>query len=170
MIKNACGYFFLLLMIIIRFLCPFFKILLWVFRLIVIVLFSSRLWISWASWIKLMNVLKDTIVAYFSDFWFKLGWIFKFNYFSVFILILINLSGLLLYVFRPNRHLAVLFSLGWNLSWEFKILFALILLNVIPYLKLVNLFAWIAALKLKIRNRFLNLASHLYYAWYVLSV
>lgn len=99
-----------------------FYILLWILRLITILLFSSTLWLTNNSWVIVINILKRVISEQiFRSFGFYLGGFVNLIVSLFLFLILINLSGLVPYVFSSTSHLVVSFSLG------FPIWFALIL-------------------------------------------
>nr|YP_009422147.1 ATP synthase F0 subunit 6 [Cipangopaludina ussuriensis]ASR74853.2 ATP synthase F0 subunit 6 [Cipangopaludina ussuriensis] len=106
-----------------------FYILLWILSLIIILLFSSTLWLANTSWIMAMNVLKSVISGQiFRSFGFYLGG-FGHSIVSLFLfLILMNLNGLIPYVFSPTSHLVLSFSLGFPL-W-FALILSSFLYNV----------------------------------------
>nr|YP_009107338.1 ATP synthase F0 subunit 6 [Cipangopaludina cathayensis]AIU38943.1 ATP synthase F0 subunit 6 [Cipangopaludina cathayensis] len=113
--KECLWMSFLLLMTMISFFMSFY-ILLWAFGLILVLLFSSMLWVIDASVIEVMNVLKNTISSQiFRSFGFYLGDFMNLIAALFLFLILMNLSWLVLYVFSSTSHLAVSFSLSFPL-------------------------------------------------------
>lgn len=90
--------------------------LVWIFSLIVILIFRSSLWVKSPRWGELIAVFKDTVArqvrrsygANLGGFAGLISGLFLF-------LIFINLIGLVPYVFRATRHLAISFSLGFPL-------------------------------------------------------
>nr|YP_009421073.1 ATP synthase F0 subunit 6 [Viviparus chui]ASR74841.1 ATP synthase F0 subunit 6 [Viviparus chui] len=93
-----------------------FYFLMWVYSFVVIMLFSSSLWVSNMSWIWVVNVMKDTIASQiFRSFGFNLGGFLNLITGLFLFLIFVNLSGLIPYVFSPTSHLVVSFSLGFPL-------------------------------------------------------
>nr|YP_009413686.1 ATP synthase F0 subunit 6 [Margarya oxytropoides]AQT38701.1 ATP synthase F0 subunit 6 [Margarya oxytropoides] len=113
--KECLWMSFLLLMIMISFFMSFY-ILLWAFGLIVVLLFSSMLWVTNASVTEVVNVLKDTISGQvFRYFGFYLGDFMNLIAALFLFLILMSLSGLVPYVFSSTSHLVVSFSLSFPL-------------------------------------------------------
>nr|YP_010142656.1 ATP synthase F0 subunit 6 [Sinotaia quadrata]QQL03236.1 ATP synthase F0 subunit 6 [Sinotaia quadrata] len=99
-----------------------FYILLWMLSLMTILLFSSTLWLTNTSWIMVMNMFKSMISGQiFRSFGLYLGGFVNLIVSLFLFLILMNLSGLVPYVFSSTSHLVVSFSLG------FPMWFALIL-------------------------------------------
>nr|YP_010225312.1 ATP synthase F0 subunit 6 [Cipangopaludina longispira]UDD73402.1 ATP synthase F0 subunit 6 [Cipangopaludina longispira] len=93
-----------------------FYVLLWAFSLIVVLLFSSMFWVVDFPVIEVMNVLKNTIGnQIFRSFGFYLGGFANLITALFLFLVLMNLSGLVPYVFSSTSHLAVSFSLGFPL-------------------------------------------------------
>nr|UVW93560.1 ATP synthase F0 subunit 6 [Rivularia auriculata] len=93
-----------------------FYFLMWVYSFVVIVLFSSSLWVSNMSWIWVINIMKDTISGQiFRSFGINLGGFLNLITGLFLFLIFVNLSGLIPYVFSPTSHLVVSFSLGFPL-------------------------------------------------------
>nr|YP_009413699.1 ATP synthase F0 subunit 6 [Margarya melanioides]AQT38727.1 ATP synthase F0 subunit 6 [Margarya melanioides] len=113
--KECLWMFFLLLMIMISFFISFY-ILLWVFGLIVVLLFSSMFGVIKSSIIEVANILKNTICGQvFRSFGFYLGVFMNLIAALFLFLILMNVSGLVPYVFSLTSHLVVSFSLGFAL-------------------------------------------------------
>nr|APH08699.1 ATP synthase F0 subunit 6 [Pygmaeconus traillii] len=100
-------------------------ILMWLFSLVVIIIFSSSFWMwspRWSSFINLFKSLPSSQV--FRSFGVSMGG-FMNILISVFLLIVfMNLSGLIPYVFSPTSHLAISFSFGLPL-WLALILSAI---------------------------------------------
>nr|UVW93495.1 ATP synthase F0 subunit 6 [Rivularia ovum] len=93
-----------------------FYFLMWVYSFVVIMLFSSSLWVSSMSWIWVINTMKDTISGQiFRSFGVNLGGFLNLITGLFLFLIFVNLSGLIPYVFSPTSHLVVSFSLGFPL-------------------------------------------------------
>ena len=88
-------------------------ILIWVFRLVTILIFSSNYWVAYPRGIGFINIFKVTARAQiFRSFGLNLGGFMNLITALFLFLIFINLSGLIPYVFRPTRHLAISLSLG----------------------------------------------------------
>nr|QFG38801.1 ATP synthase F0 subunit 6 [Aeneator benthicolus] len=91
-------------------------ILMWLFSLATIVLFSSSYWIMSPRWISVMSTFKDTASSQvFRSFGMKMGGFINIITGLFLFLILMNMSGLVPYVFSPTSHLAVSLSLGMPL-------------------------------------------------------
>nr|YP_009490338.1 ATP synthase F0 subunit 6 [Reticunassa hiradoensis]AWH61676.1 ATP synthase F0 subunit 6 [Reticunassa hiradoensis] len=87
--------------------------LMWVFSLITIVLFSSFYWVSSPRWLSLISVFKDTASSQvFRSFGINMGGFVNIITGLFLFLILMNMSGLVPYVFSPTSHLAISLSLG----------------------------------------------------------
>nr|YP_009728706.1 ATP synthase F0 subunit 6 [Fusinus longicaudus]QHR85490.1 ATP synthase F0 subunit 6 [Fusinus longicaudus] len=88
----------------------------WLFSLITIVLFSSSYWIMSPRWLSITSTFKDTASSQvFRSFGVKMGGFINVITGLFIFLILMNLSGLVPYVFSPTSHLAVSLSLGMPL-------------------------------------------------------
>nr|QBM10931.1 ATP synthase F0 subunit 6 [Onustus exutus] len=88
-------------------------ILMWLFCLGTILVFSSSYWVMNPRWNSVMMVFKDTVSSQiFRSFGFNLGGFINIITGLFLFLILMNLSGLIPYVFSPTSHLAVSLSLG----------------------------------------------------------
>nr|BBQ05088.1 ATPase 6 [Cipangopaludina japonica] len=91
-------------------------ILLWILSLIIILLFSSMLWLTNTSLIMMMNMLKSVISGQiFRSFGFYLGGFVSLIVTLFLFLVLMNINGLVPYVFSTTSHLAMSFSLGFPL-------------------------------------------------------
>ena len=87
--------------------------LMWTFSLVVVLIFSSRYWITSPRWVMIIHTFKDTISSQvFRSFGLNLGGFVNVITGLFLFLIFLNLSGLIPYVFSPTRHLAVSLSLG----------------------------------------------------------
>lgn len=88
-------------------------VLIWVFSLITIVLFSSTYWVITPRWISVIRIFKDTGSSQvFRSFGVNIGGFINIVTGLFVFLIMINIRGLIPYVFSPTRHLAVSLSLG----------------------------------------------------------
>nr|YP_009332117.1 ATP synthase F0 subunit 6 [Californiconus californicus]APH08607.1 ATP synthase F0 subunit 6 [Californiconus californicus] len=88
-------------------------VLMWLFSLITIVLFSSSFWLSFPRWNSIINLFKDTASSQvFRSFGMSMGGFMNVVTGLFLFLILMNLSGLIPYVFSPTSHLAISLSLG----------------------------------------------------------
>nr|UFI48585.1 ATP synthase F0 subunit 6 [Amalda bellonorium] len=88
-------------------------ILMWIFSLLTIILFSSSYWIMSPRWTTLVSVFKDTASSQiFRSFGINMGGFINVISGLFLFLILMNLCGLVPYVFSPTSHLAVSLSLG----------------------------------------------------------
>nr|YP_010044592.1 ATP synthase F0 subunit 6 [Bufonaria rana]QPF24615.1 ATP synthase F0 subunit 6 [Bufonaria rana] len=88
-------------------------ILMWIFSLSTIVIFSSTYWIMTPRWISLIMIFKDTVSSQiFRSFGLNMGGFINVISGLFLFLIIMNLSGLIPYVFSPTSHLAVSLSLG----------------------------------------------------------
>nr|YP_009509767.1 ATP synthase F0 subunit 6 [Aeneator recens]AXF46383.1 ATP synthase F0 subunit 6 [Aeneator recens] len=91
-------------------------ILMWLFSLATIVLFSSSYWIMSPRWISIVSTFKDTASSQvFRSFGMKMGGFINIIAGLFLFLILMNMSGLVPYVFSPTSHLVVSLSLGMPL-------------------------------------------------------
>lgn len=87
--------------------------LIWTFSLVVVLIFSSRYWVTSPRWVMIIHTFKDTISSQvFRSFGLNLGGFMNVITGLFLFLIFLNLSGLIPYVFSPTRHLAVSLSLG----------------------------------------------------------
>ena len=87
--------------------------LMWTFSLVVVLIFSSRYWVTSPRWVMIIHTFKDTISSQvFRSFGLNLGGFMNVITGLFLFLIFLNLSGLIPYVFSPTRHLAVSLSLG----------------------------------------------------------
>ena len=87
--------------------------LMWTFSLVVVLIFSSRYWVTSPRWVIIIHTFKDTISSQvFRSFGLNLGGFMNVITGLFLFLIFLNLSGLIPYVFSPTRHLAVSLSLG----------------------------------------------------------
>nr|QTT61333.1 ATP synthase F0 subunit 6 [Tritia neritea] len=87
--------------------------LMWIFSLITIVLFSSSYWVMSPRWLSVVSVFKDTASSQiFRSFGINMGGFVNIITGLFLFLILMNMSGLVPYVFSPTSHLAVSLSLG----------------------------------------------------------
>nr|YP_009582090.1 ATP synthase F0 subunit 6 [Nassarius sinarum]QBK82113.1 ATP synthase F0 subunit 6 [Nassarius sinarum] len=88
-------------------------VLMWIFSLITIVLFSSSYWVMSPRWLSIVSVFKDTASSQvFRSFGINMGGFVNIITGLFLFLILMNMSGLIPYVFSPTSHLAVSLSLG----------------------------------------------------------
>nr|YP_010239399.1 ATP synthase F0 subunit 6 [Tutufa rubeta]QTF74731.1 ATP synthase F0 subunit 6 [Tutufa rubeta] len=88
-------------------------ILMWIFSLSTIIIFSSSYWIMTPRWISLIMIFKDTVSSQiFRSFGLNMGGFINVITGLFLFLIVMNLSGLIPYVFSPTSHLAVSLSLG----------------------------------------------------------
>nr|QCQ69450.1 ATP synthase F0 subunit 6 [Nassarius hepaticus] len=88
-------------------------VLMWIFSLITIVLFSSSYWVMSPRWLSVVSVFKDTASSQvFRSFGINMGGFVNIITGLFLFLILMNMSGLIPYVFSPTSHLAVSLSLG----------------------------------------------------------
>uniref|UniRef100_A0AB39J0I4 ATP synthase subunit a n=1 Tax=Tutufa sp. TaxID=3160660 RepID=A0AB39J0I4_9CAEN len=88
-------------------------ILMWIFSLSTIIIFSSTYWIVTPRWISLVMIFKDTVSSQiFRSFGLNMGGFINVITGLFLFLIVMNLSGLIPYVFSPTSHLAVSLSLG----------------------------------------------------------
>nr|QTT61281.1 ATP synthase F0 subunit 6 [Tritia grana] len=88
-------------------------VLMWIFSLITIVLFSSSYWVMSPRWLSIVSIFKDTASSQvFRSFGINMGGFVNVVTGLFLFLILMNMSGLVPYVFSPTSHLAVSLSLG----------------------------------------------------------
>nr|ANH54151.1 ATP synthase F0 subunit 6 [Nassarius succinctus] len=88
-------------------------VLMWIFSLVTIVLFSSSYWVMSPRWLSIVSVFKDTASSQvFRSFGINMGGFVNIIAGLFLFLILMNMSGLIPYVFSPTSHLAVSLSLG----------------------------------------------------------
>nr|AEK84147.1 ATP synthase F0 subunit 6 [Cymbiola pulchra] len=87
--------------------------LMWFFSLITILLFSSSYWVMTPRWMKSIMTFKETVSSQiFRSYGLYMGGFINIITSLFLFLILMNLSGLVPYVFSPTSHLAVSLSLG----------------------------------------------------------
>nr|YP_010028478.1 ATP synthase F0 subunit 6 [Laevistrombus canarium]QOS48847.1 ATP synthase F0 subunit 6 [Laevistrombus canarium] len=87
--------------------------LMWLFSLVTILVFSSSYWVMTPRWISITMTFKDTVSSQiFRSFGLNLGGFINVISGLFLFLIVMNLSGLIPYVFSPTSHLAVSLSLG----------------------------------------------------------
>nr|YP_010241782.1 ATP synthase F0 subunit 6 [Varicospira cancellata]QTI82470.1 ATP synthase F0 subunit 6 [Varicospira cancellata] len=87
--------------------------LMWIFSLTTIMLFSSSYWVAAPQWVSLIMTFKDTVSSQiFRSFGLNLNGFINIVTGLFLFLIIMNLSGLIPYVFSPTSHLAVSLSLG----------------------------------------------------------
>nr|AWH98432.1 ATP synthase F0 subunit 6 [Conus spurius] len=88
-------------------------ILMWGFSLMVIVLFSSSLWLVHPRWNSFINLFKDTASSQvFRSFGLSMGGFVNVITGLFLFLVLMNMSGLIPYVFSTTSHLAISLTLG----------------------------------------------------------
>nr|QTT61255.1 ATP synthase F0 subunit 6 [Tritia vaucheri] len=88
-------------------------VLMWIFSLITIVVFSSSYWVMSPRWLSVISIFKDTASSQvFRSFGINMGGFVNIITGLFLFLILMNMSGLVPYVFSPTSHLAVSLSLG----------------------------------------------------------
>nr|QGP73081.1 ATP synthase F0 subunit 6 [Turricula nelliae spuria] len=101
-------------------------ILMWIFSLVTILLFSSLYWTKSPRWMSLIKIFKDTASSQiFRSYGINMGGFINVITALFLFLILMNLSGLIPYVFSPTSHLAISLSLGLPL-WLSLIVSAII--------------------------------------------
>nr|QBL75768.1 ATP synthase F0 subunit 6 [Lambis lambis] len=87
--------------------------LMWLFSLVTILVFSSSYWVMTPRWVSITMAFKDTVSSQiFRSFGLNLGGFINVISGLFLFLIVMNLSGLIPYVFSPTSHLAVSLSLG----------------------------------------------------------
>nr|YP_009059449.1 ATP synthase F0 subunit 6 [Aliger gigas]AIN37245.1 ATP synthase F0 subunit 6 [Aliger gigas]QWL25113.1 ATP synthase F0 subunit 6 [Aliger gigas] len=87
--------------------------LMWLFSLVTILVFSSSYWVMSPRWVSITMTFKDTVSSQiFRSFGLNLGGFINVVSGLFLFLIVMNLSGLIPYVFSPTSHLAVSLSLG----------------------------------------------------------
>nr|ATZ70035.1 ATP synthase F0 subunit 6 [Conus venulatus] len=88
-------------------------VLMWFFSLIMVVLFSSSFWLVYPRWNSFVNSFKDTASSQvFRSFGFNMGGFINLITGLFLFLILMNMSGLIPYVFSTTSHLAISLTLG----------------------------------------------------------
>nr|YP_010990342.1 ATP synthase F0 subunit 6 [Capulus dilatatus]WOW98758.1 ATP synthase F0 subunit 6 [Capulus dilatatus] len=88
-------------------------ILMWIFSLVTIFIFSSTYWTKSPRWVSIIMLFKDTGSSQiFRSFGSNIGGFINILSGLFLFLIFMNLSGLIPYVFSPTSHLAVSLSLG----------------------------------------------------------
>nr|AEK84213.1 ATP synthase F0 subunit 6 [Alcithoe larochei] len=87
--------------------------LMWLFSLMTILLFSSTYWVSNPRWVGVVMVFKDTVSSQiFRSYGLHMGSFINIITALFMLLIVMNLSGLIPYVFSLTSHLAVSLCLG----------------------------------------------------------
>nr|YP_010447186.1 ATP synthase F0 subunit 6 [Tibia fusus]UTM92194.1 ATP synthase F0 subunit 6 [Tibia fusus] len=87
--------------------------LMWLFSLVTILIFSSTYWVMTPRWASTIMIFKDTVSSQiFRSFGLNLGGFINIVTGLFLFLIVMNLSGLIPYVFSPTSHLAISLSLG----------------------------------------------------------
>nr|YP_010241730.1 ATP synthase F0 subunit 6 [Struthiolaria papulosa]QTI82418.1 ATP synthase F0 subunit 6 [Struthiolaria papulosa] len=87
--------------------------LMWLLSLVTILLFTSNYWVMTPRWNSAILVFKDTVSSQiFRSFGLNLGGFINIITGLFLFLIVMNLSGLIPYVFSPTSHLAISLSLG----------------------------------------------------------
>nr|AXA45295.1 ATP synthase F0 subunit 6 [Anguloclavus sp. 1 MNHN IM 2013-19732] len=91
-----------------------FYVLMWLFPISTLMLFSLSYWVTPApQWTSIISTFKDTVSSQiFRSFGFNMGGFMNIVTALFLFLIMMNLSGLMPYVFSPTSHLAVSLSLG----------------------------------------------------------
>nr|APH08732.1 ATP synthase F0 subunit 6 [Tomopleura sp. JEU-2016] len=90
-----------------------FYVLMWVFSLMTILLFSSSYWVMLPRWNSIINLFKDTASSQvFRSYGMSMGGFMNIISGLFLFLIMMNLCGLIPYVFSATSHLAVSLSLG----------------------------------------------------------
>nr|AXA45373.1 ATP synthase F0 subunit 6 [Inquisitor sp. MNHN IM 2013-18505] len=103
-------------------------ILMWVFSLATILFFSSSFWVMPPRWQSLVSTFKDTASSQiFRSYGMNMGGFMNIITALFLFLIVMNLSGLIPYVFSPTSHLAISLSLGLPL-W-FSLIISAIIFN-----------------------------------------
>nr|QNV49092.1 ATP synthase F0 subunit 6 [Isara chinensis] len=88
-------------------------ILMWLFSLTTILLFSSNYWTMGPRWTSVVSIFKDTASSQiFRSYGVNMGGFINVITGLFLFLIVMNLSGLIPYVFSPTSHLAISLSLG----------------------------------------------------------
>nr|ARK18655.1 ATP synthase F0 subunit 6 [Varioconus guinaicus] len=88
-------------------------ILMWFFSLVMVVLFSSSFWLVHPRWNSFINIFKDTASSQvFRSFGLNMAGFINLITGLFLFLILMNMSGLIPYVFSTTSHLAVSLTLG----------------------------------------------------------
>nr|YP_009503294.1 ATP synthase F0 subunit 6 [Gemmuloborsonia moosai]AXA45230.1 ATP synthase F0 subunit 6 [Gemmuloborsonia moosai] len=101
-------------------------ILMWIFPLSTIFFFSLSYWVMLPKWTSIISTFKDTVSSQiFRSYGMNMGGFMNILSGLFLFLIIINLSGLIPYVFSSTSHLAVSLSLGLPL-WFSLILSAII--------------------------------------------
>nr|AEK84177.1 ATP synthase F0 subunit 6 [Alcithoe jaculoides] len=87
--------------------------LMWLFSLMTILLFSSTYWVMNPRWVSVVMTFKDTVSSQiFRSYGLYMGGFINIITALFMLLIMMNLSGLIPYVFSPTSHLAVSLCLG----------------------------------------------------------
>nr|AEK84189.1 ATP synthase F0 subunit 6 [Alcithoe arabica] len=88
-------------------------VLMWLFSLVTILLFSSTYWVSNPRWVGVVMIFKDTVSSQiFRSYGLHMGGFINTITALFMLLIVMNLSGLIPYVFSLTSHLAVSLCLG----------------------------------------------------------
>nr|YP_009740501.1 ATP synthase F0 subunit 6 [Ceratostoma rorifluum]QID03441.1 ATP synthase F0 subunit 6 [Ceratostoma rorifluum] len=91
-------------------------ILMWLISLLTIVLFSSSYWVMSPRWVSVISIFKDTGSSQaFRSFGLNMGGFMNVIAGLFLFLIVMNLGGLIPYVFSTTSHLAISLSLGMPL-------------------------------------------------------
>nr|YP_010985475.1 ATP synthase F0 subunit 6 [Unedogemmula leucotropis]WOK81719.1 ATP synthase F0 subunit 6 [Unedogemmula leucotropis] len=87
--------------------------LMWIFSVMTIIFFSSSYWVMLPRWSSITSIFKDTVSSQiFRSYGMNMGGFMNIVTGLFLFLIMMNLSGLIPYVFSPTSHLAVSLSLG----------------------------------------------------------
>nr|YP_009503281.1 ATP synthase F0 subunit 6 [Bathytoma punicea]AXA45191.1 ATP synthase F0 subunit 6 [Bathytoma punicea] len=87
--------------------------LMWIFSLITIILFSSSYWVMHPRWNSAISLFKDTASSQiFRSYGMNMGGFVQIISGLFLFLIVMNMSGLIPYVFSTTSHLAISLSLG----------------------------------------------------------
>nr|APH08719.1 ATP synthase F0 subunit 6 [Benthomangelia sp. JEU-2016] len=87
--------------------------LMWIFSFVTILLFSSSYWMMSPNWNELINLFKDTASSQiFRSYGMNMGGFMNVMVALFLFLVVMNLLGLIPYVFSSTSHLAISLSLG----------------------------------------------------------
>nr|AXA45243.1 ATP synthase F0 subunit 6 [Lucerapex sp. MNHN IM 2013-19988] len=88
-------------------------VLMWIFSLMTIIFFSSFYWVTSPRWASILSTFKDTALSQiFRSRGLHMGGFMNVIASLFLFLIMMNLSGLIPYIFSPTSHLAVSLSLA----------------------------------------------------------
>nr|YP_003204698.1 ATP synthase F0 subunit 6 [Oxymeris dimidiata]ACF04831.1 ATP synthase F0 subunit 6 [Oxymeris dimidiata] len=88
-------------------------VLMWSFTLLTVVFFSSSYWVMLPRWSSITSIFKTTVSSQiFRSYGLNMGGFMNVISGLFLFIIVMNLCGLIPYVFSPTSHLAVSFSLG----------------------------------------------------------